>query len=50
LGSEIAPFREKGFDPGGVKNFKLFEALATSFGNLAARVETPEKGHPNEPI
>jgi hypothetical protein len=32
-----------GFDNGGVKNSKLFEALATSSWNLAAGVETPER-------
>jgi hypothetical protein len=37
-------------DTGGVKNSKLFEALATSFWNLAAGVETPEMGQRSEPI
>jgi len=42
-----------GFDVGGVnppEADKLFEELATSSWNLAAGSETPEKGHPNEPI
>ena len=43
-------FRKKGFDTGGVKNSKLFEELATSSWNLAAGVETPERGHKSEPI
>jgi hypothetical protein len=33
-----------GFDTGGVKNSKLFEELATSSWNLAAGVQTPERG------
>jgi hypothetical protein len=50
IGQRHCPFRKKGFDTGGVKNSKLFEALATSFWNLAAGVETPESGHRSEPI
>jgi len=53
LGSDIAHFRGKGFDTGGVnppEADKLFEELATSSWNLAAGIETPEKGHRSEPI
>jgi hypothetical protein len=39
-----------GFDPGGVKNSRLFEEPATSSWNLAAGVETPESGQRSEPI
>ncbi len=44
IGKRHCPFREKGFDTGGVKNSKLFEELATSSWNLAAGFETPERG------
>ena len=44
IGERHCPFREKGFDTGGVKNSKLFEELATSSWNLAAGVETPKGG------
>ena len=50
IGERYCPFSGKGFDAGGVKNSKLFEALATSSWNLAAGVETPEWGHRREPI
>ena len=50
IGERHCLFREKGFDTGGVKNSKLFEELATSSWNLAAGVETPERGHRSEPI
>jgi len=49
LGSDIAPFRRKGFGSGGVNPpaaDKLFEERATGSWNLAAGVETPEKGAP----
>jgi hypothetical protein len=45
--------RKKGLDTGGVnppEADKLFEELATSSWNLAAGVQTPEKGHRSEPI
>jgi len=48
--SDIAPFGIRVFYTGGVKNSKLFEELATSSWNLAAGIETPEKGHRSEPI
>ena len=44
IGERHCLFREKGFDTGGVKNSKLFEELATSSWNLAAGVQTPERG------
>ena len=50
IGERHCLFRKKGFDTGGVKNSKLFEALATSSWNFAAGVETPERGHKSEPI
>jgi hypothetical protein len=53
IGERHCPFRKKGFDTGGVnppEADKLFEELATSSWNLAAGVETPERGHRSEPI
>ena len=53
IGERHGLFRKKGFDTGGVnppEADKLFEELATSSWNLAAGVETSEKGHRSESI
>ena len=50
IGERHCLFRKRGFGTGGVKNSKLFEELATSSWNLAAGVQTPERGHRSEPI
>ena len=53
IGERHGLFRKKGFDIGGVnppKADKLFEELATSSWNLAAGVQTPERGHRSKPI